>query len=49
MKHYTFSKAKLEEFRQFLSLITPSIAKLSETHWKNPIPIAILLRVAYTY
>nr|CAH0112720.1 unnamed protein product [Daphnia galeata] len=33
------SKAKLEEFRQFLSLVTPSIVLLSETHWKKPLNI----------
>jgi hypothetical protein len=29
------TKAKLEEFRHFLSLVKPEIALLSETHWKE--------------
>jgi ribonuclease HI/exonuclease III len=29
------TKAKLEEFRQFLSLVKPEIILLSETHWKK--------------
>jgi hypothetical protein len=29
------TKAKLEEFRHFLSLVNPEIVLLSETHWSS--------------